>query len=167
MQQFRELLPQNLWQTLWKEMNRKLGQEEMLRLLWPALVGPNLAAQTYLKQLRGKTLVVAIPHRDWRSPLESLEPAILEALQRFLGRSAATSPTSVELVVDESLDEPKATRKSAARSSFPKTSRPPGEVLTPEEPGEIADESLRQVFLRSAQKYFDRPESRHRREVVR
>ena len=156
MQQLRELLPQNLWQT----MNRKLGQEEMLRLLWPALVGPRLAAQTYLKQLRGKTLVVAIPHREWRAPLESLEPAILESLHRFLGQSSATS---VELVVDESLEP----RESPARVSSLRAPQPLGEVLLEGIPDAIADASLRQAFLRSAQKYFDRRESLHERELAR
>ena len=158
MQPLRELLPQNLWQS----MNRRLGPEETLRLLWPALVGPRLASQTYLKQLRGKTLVVAMPHREWRAPLESLEQAILEAVQRFLGRSAATSPTSVELVVDESLER----SAPAARATFQRASTPISEVLPPEAPGAIADENLRQIFLRSAQKYFDRPENT-RREVAR
>jgi hypothetical protein len=154
MQQLRELLPGNLWQ----QMNRRLGQEETLRLLWPALVGPRLAAQTYPRQLRGKTLVVAIPDREWLAPLGSLESTILETLHRFLGRSSATS---VELVVDQSLC------LSQERAGVLRPKRDPqplGELPASEA---IEDAGLREAFLRSAQKYFDRPQDGHGKELSR
>jgi Dna[CI] antecedent, DciA len=160
MQQLRELLPQNLWQL----MNRKLGPEEMLRLLWPALVGPKLALQIHPRQLRGKTLIVAIPDGEWRAPLESLESTILESLDRFLGQSPASS---VELVVEPCPFPPQA--PPANPGNFcPRQGMQPlrGVTLDGAEDG-IEDERLRDAFLWSAQKYFDRPQAAIGKELGR
>lgn len=79
MERIRDVLPANLWKT----MVRKLGREESLRLLWSTVVGPKLAAQTSLRQLRGGTLVVSVPDAQWGRSLQPLEKMILDAVSRF------------------------------------------------------------------------------------
>jgi Dna[CI] antecedent, DciA len=79
MERIREVLPAKLWNT----MVRKLGREESLRLLWTSVVGPNLAAQTSLRRLRGRTLVVSVPDLHWTRSLRPLEQLILDSVSRF------------------------------------------------------------------------------------
>jgi len=81
MELVRELLPENLW----KAMVRQLGREEVLRLLWPALVGSRLASQTRLRQLRGATLLVSVPDPQWTRSLQPLEKMILDAKPKTIG----------------------------------------------------------------------------------
>ena len=167
MEPVRNLLPENLRQA----MERKLGREETLRLLWPAAVGPQLAAQIELRQLRGSLLVVSIPDREWRGPLLSLERMILDAVNRFSG----TSPiTAIEFVSD-----PRAAMTSPApvTNCAGNAERRPGEAsagipmggpggipgATPGSmPSGIEDERLREAFARSAQKYFSRQDPARR-----
>ena len=158
MQAIRDVLPASFLQT----MQRKLGTEETLRQLWPALVGPTLAAQIQPRQLRGKTLLIAIPDREWHAPIISLQSTIIESVNRLSGRGASGSPivNAIELVI-----EPGTVRQSGAarepNHSDPKGMRTvrrtePAESIGDLEHTKIADASLRAAFLRSAQKYFER-----------
>ena len=88
-----ESLPENLWKTMLK----KLGREEALRLLWTTVVGPRLAFQTGLRQLRGRTVVVSVPDAQWTRSLRPLERMILDAVNRFPDSWRADS---IEFVVE-------------------------------------------------------------------
>jgi len=149
MQAVRQLLPQGLW----KVMEKELGREEALRLLWPAVVGRPLAAQTRLQRIvndgRGGTLVVSVADGEWRRPIASLGKMILDAVHSFWGRPVAER---IEFVVGPPLLPPSpAGLKPAAR---PVWSAPAAALPA------IADnaESLEEVFARSARKYFARQE---------
>jgi hypothetical protein len=87
MESIRDVLPVNLWKT----MVRKLGREEALRLVWTTVVGPKLAAQTELRQIRGTTLSVSVPDAEWTRSLEPLEKMILDSVNRFPDTWRATS----------------------------------------------------------------------------
>jgi hypothetical protein len=146
MQQVRDLLPHDLWKT----MERKLGREEALRLLWPAIVGLKLAAQIQLRQLRGRTLVVSIPDAELRKPLQTMEGMILESVNRFSPQLAATG---IEYVVERGPQALPAVAGAAKTANLP----------TPKRNGVpsqgIEETSLRDMFDRSRQKYFARPDA--------
>ena len=145
MELVRELLPENLW----KAMVRQLGREEVLRLLWPALVGSRLASQTRLRQLRGATLLVSVPDPQWTRSLQPLEKMILDAVNRFPGSWRATA---IEFVT-----EPRqfvAAPSPAGPRIVPRAGSPSENLAA----GQISDERLREAFNESEQKYFARQE---------
>ena len=148
MEQVRGLLPNKLRDA----MEQKLGREEALRLMWPAVVGPKLAAQIQLLHLRGNNMVVSMPDGEWRGPLQSLERMILDAVNRFSGKSTAIS---IEFVVGL---PPVPVLKVAEP---PRKMNPPVSNLhhvPPDVPAPVIpvidDERLRDAFAQSAQKYF-------------
>jgi hypothetical protein len=151
MQQVRELLPHDLWKT----MERKLGREEALRLLWPAVVGQKLAAQIQLRQLRGRTLIVTIPDPELRKPLETMEAMILDSVNRF---SPQLSATEIEYVVEQRPQGLSAV--ASATKTATKTATMTGSLLPPKRDGLPSqgtnDKSLRDTFDRSRHKYFAR-----------
>ena len=70
-------------------MEKELGREESLRLLWPVIVGSKLGSNTRFQALRHRVLVIAVPDRTWKNNLEPLEKMILDAVCRFCGGEAA------------------------------------------------------------------------------
>lgn len=150
MQSIRDSLPE----ALWKGIERGLGREQALRLLWPAVVGARLASNTQLKSLRGATLVVSVPDRVWKSSLESLEKMILEAVNRFWNEPICHA---IEFLVDPRGGALIAQRAGAQRRS-PSRELPPVDLPV----GQIGDEGLRAAFLRSAEKYFAWQEERRK-----
>ncbi|MBI1955260.1 MAG: DUF721 domain-containing protein, partial [Acidobacteria bacterium] len=146
MQPVRDFLPANLWE----QMQAELGPEETLRLLWPLAVGARLAANTRLRAVRGKTLLVAVPDRTWKESLRPLEKLILETVNRFWKKPAWEA---IEF------------RESPRSFPSPPAKAPPPRVAkarhTPTEQfavDMIADTELRKRFLESARKYFARQE---------
>ena len=141
MQAVRELLPVGLS----KQMERALGREEMLRRVWPAVVGLSLARNVQLKTFRAATVTVSVPDRVWKGSLESFEKMILDAVNRFWGEPVARH---VEFVVDA--------RMTALPSRAPvdKPGKAPTTALVDLPTAAIRDEALRRALLESAQKYF-------------
>ena len=139
-----------------KRIERELGEEVTLGLLWPQAVGPELARNTRLKAIRRGTLIVSVPDREWLKSLGSLEALdrmILDGVGRLgMGRSY----DAVEFVVassmatphDEAITPPKRSRdENAAR-----------EAERALDTTMIGDESLRARFEASARKYFAQKE---------
>ena len=141
MQPLRESLPGGFL----KRIEKELGREASLRLLWPHLVGPKLAGNTELKAIRGATLVVSVPDRGWLGPLGPLDKMILEAVNRL---GSGNVYETIEFVEQPQMKRnmPAAPRKQPR----PETGNKPLELDTTM----IADEGLRKVFSVSAQKYF-------------
>lgn len=145
MKPLRDALPENLWKT----MVRTLGREEALRLMWRTVVGPKLAAQTALRQLRGTTVVVSVPDSQWTRWLQPLEKMILDAVNRFPDSWRATA---IEFVV-----EPR--QLVAASSPKPELIVTTAERQTDDSAArKIGDERVREAFIESQQKYFARQE---------
>ena len=147
MQSVRDFLPENFW----KGIERELGREQGLRLLWPAVVGARLAGNTQLKSLRGLTLVISVPDRVWKGSLESLEKMILDAVNRFCKKQVGDT---IEFVIDSRggvLPRESGTPRPGRMEDLPPADLPVGQ---------IADDGLRAAFLRSAQKYFAMREER-------
>jgi len=141
MQRLRESLAAGIVERIEKE----LGREAMLRLLWPYLVGPQLAANTELQAVRGDTLVVGAPDRGWLQTLGSLNQPILEAVNR-LGRGMYRS---IEWVERPHMPAPQPSVRTASRQ--PQSAAAEN---VPIDTSVIADEGLREVFANSARKYF-------------
>src|SRR5262250_1164612 len=50
---------------------------ELLRKLWPSMVGANLAAATTITAVHGSRVVVNVPDRVWRRQLIKMTPQLL------------------------------------------------------------------------------------------
>ena len=145
MESFRDLLPGEFV----KRMQSELGRQETLRILWPVMVGARLGCNTRLKEVRHSTLVVSVPDRTWKKTLSSMEGMILDAVRRFSGEE---SWQAIEFVEDPLLAVP----RQDIRPQRPDSARSLPPVDLPVEA--ISDAELREMFLRSARKYFARQE---------
>ena len=85
MQSLREFLPAGFCE----QMEKELGREEALKLLWPAMVGSALAAQAKPLSIKGDTLVIGVPEKGWINSVASFEHQILAASTRFWGKPLA------------------------------------------------------------------------------
>jgi predicted nucleic acid-binding Zn ribbon protein len=50
---------------------------ELLRKLWPSLVGANLAGATMVTAVQGARVVINVPDRIWRMQLVKMRPQLL------------------------------------------------------------------------------------------
>ena len=96
----RDSLPRPFWGRLQEE----LGREETLRLLWPILIGPHLAANTRFRSLRNGRLLIGVEERTWRSSLTSLEGIVRATINRFWGEDLVGQ---IEFVEDPPLKVPR------------------------------------------------------------
>ena len=134
-------------------MEKELGREESLRLLWPVIVGSKLGSNTRFQALRHRVLVIAVPDRTWKNNLEPLEKMILDAVCRFCGEEAARM---VEFVEDRRLENARPVPRA-------KRLQPAEVTVSLDFPLEaIRDPELRESFARSARKYLGRQEVRTR-----
>ena len=134
-------------------MEKELGRDEALRLLWPVIVGSKLASNTRFQGIRHHVLLIAVPDWTWKKNLAPFEKMILEAFCRFCGPEAARTVNFIE--------DP---RLVNARP-LPRTERLPpaqGSVSVDLPLEAIRDPELRESFARSAQKYLGRQEGRSR-----
>ena len=137
MQSLRDSLPEGFL----AQMQKELGPEETLRLLWPLVVGANLGASTRLRGIRRNTLRVSVPDQAWKRTLGSMEQIILDAVHRMCGKEVGRA---IEFVEDPSLANPSPRKQEFAIQGSP--------VELPLD--EIPDPELRRTFRQSAQKYF-------------
>ena len=154
MKSLRDALPDGLL----AQMQRELGQEETLRLLWPMVVGASLAASSRLLSIRQNRLRISVPDPTWKRTLISLEQAVLEAVHRVCGEEVGRA---IEVVEDPNLAGPRMEkkRKEKDRTEKGKSTLALPAVDLPDFPlDEIRDTGLRRMFRQSAQKYFARKE---------
>ena len=139
MKSLRDSLPEDFL----GQMQKELGREETLRLLWPVIVGSKLGGSTEFQGIRQNTLRVAVPDQTWKRTLRSMENMILEAVHRFCGEDVGRAIEFVE--------RPRPVAPSPKKKSTPRPLPP-----TPFPLDTIADPELRQMFALSARKYFAR-----------
>jgi len=53
---------------------------EVLRKLWPALVGANLATATHVTAIQGSRVVINVPDLIWRKQLIRMRPELLKRM---------------------------------------------------------------------------------------
>ena len=135
-----------LFTEIIEKMQRELGREETLRLIWPAVVGPQLAMNTRLKAARGTTLVVAVPDRTWRSSMGVFENMILSAANRLSKRPVWEAVEFVEEMTGFEYPKKLPKRAKVLQSSG----------LEKFAAESIENEELREMFVNSARKYFSR-----------
>lgn len=151
MKSLRDSLPEDFLGRMQKE----LGREETLRLLWPLIVGSKLGANTALQGIRQNTLRVSVPDQTWKKTLGSLEGMILEAVHRYCGEDVGSAIEFVE--AKRNMDV-----VSRSVTPQPKKGTPPRPLASADLPLDdfpldaIPDPELREMFGRSAQKYFAR-----------
>jgi len=159
MKSLRDALPEGLL----AQMQKELGQEETLRLLWPMVVGAELGANTKLVSIRQNRLRIAVPDQTWKRTLISMQQAVLEAVHRVCGEEVGRA---IDLVEEASLSGSLAgprreavPRKGKDGTGKEKSALPLAAAELPEFPlDEIRDTELRRMFCESAQKYFARRE---------
>ena len=130
-------------------MQKELGREEMLRLVWPLIVGSKLAGSTQFHGIRQNTLRVAVPDQTWKRTLRSMEKLILDAVHRYCGEEVGRAIEFVE--------SPRPVPPSQKKSPAPRP-LPPSDLSL----DAIADPELRRVFDLSARKYFYQSRERER-----
>lgn len=148
MKSFRESLSANFL----KNIEREVGREESLRLLWPVIVGRRLANNTRLHRIQNGRLILAVPDRSWRVSLGSddLEKMILDAVNSLWGETVCHS---IEFFEDPRVAPPLQEQRN--RRSQPFREPPPVELPAAET---VADVSLRKLIVQSASKYLARRE---------
>ena len=139
MRSLRDSLPEEFL----AQMQKELGREETLRLVWPVIVGSKLGCSTQFLGIRQNTLRVAVPDRTWKNTLRSMENMILEAVHRFCGEDVGRAIEFVE--------SPRPVPPSPKKKAVPRP-LPPSDLPL----DAIADPELRQSFDLSARKYFAR-----------
>jgi predicted nucleic acid-binding Zn ribbon protein len=127
-------------------MQKELGREEMLRLVWPMIVGSKLGGSAQFHGIRRNTLRVGVPDQTWKNTLRSMENMILERVHRFCGEDVGRAIEFVE----SPRPVPPSQKKSPAARPLPPVDLPLDA---------IADPQLRQMFDLSARKYFARMEN--------
>ena len=141
-----------------KRIEKELGEEATLSLLWPQVVGSDLGRNTQLKSIRRGTLIVRVPDREFLKSLGSLDALdrmILDAVGRL---GTGRKYDAVEFVVapamavtaDVAGTNPGPARQAAA-------SQDPGQSF---DTTMIGDASSRARFEASAEKYFARQQRR-------
>jgi hypothetical protein len=133
------------------------GMAELVEV-WPAVVGPMVAANAWPARIAGDgTLHVNTSSSAWAFELAQLAPEIAERLSGELGESA---PASLRFAVGH-LPEPSPDEPAAARTEVPE---PTAEALqrAAELGAGIDDEELRDRVVRAASLGLSRPSSDHR-----
>lgn len=152
MKSLRDSLPEDFL----AQMQKELGREETLRLLWPVIVGSKLGGSAEFQGIRQNTLRVGVPDQTWKRTLRSMENMILEAVHRFCGEDVGRAIEFVEtkrpidVVSRPAIPSPK---KRAMPRPLPPADFPLDAIGDPE---------LRQMFDLSARKYFHQSRERER-----
>ena len=95
-----------------KQPQKHLPVEEIVRSVWPHLVGRQIAARSQVFQLYRETLIVHVPDRAWQKQLRRLERQLLARVNRLLGQRLVTG---MDLRVDASLGAPASSAQPAPR----------------------------------------------------
>ena len=124
------------------EALESLPDEELIRSAWPHLAGKPLAARTRPLHIYQGRLIVEVPERSWPRHLRRYEGALVDRVNRLLGRARVTD---VEWHVNPALAV-QPPRKPPARE---------GEVSDPSLEAAaqaIGDPELRELFLKTARR---------------
>lgn len=140
-----EFLRASLAAGLLPRIEKELGRENTLRLLWPQVVGPQLALHTELKGSRGTLLLVGVRDRGWIKTLGPLQGTMLDAINRWAGGQYK----GIEFQEQSGMPAPpQIAPVSAAKRSAP------ADVVPFAAAEAITDGAVRAAFCQSAAKYF-------------
>ncbi len=146
-------------QELFKEFPELLARfkdnDEILRAfvftVWKRTAGQLLNARTKPAEFQNKRLTIAVENVTWKQHLEDLSGEMLYKLNAGLGQGVVTF---IEFRVDSS------SRNSASENNIAVTREAKTEINAPralvEAAARIANDGLRDQFLRAAGAYLDR-----------
>ena len=140
-----ERLRASLTAGLLPKIEKELGRETTLRLLWPQVVGSQLALHTELKGSRGTVLLIGVRDRSWIRTLGPLQSTMLDAINRWVGGQYK----SIEMQEQSGMPAPPQIASVSAAKR-----RAPVDAGVLSAAGAIADSALRAAFCESAAKYF-------------
>ena len=132
-----------------KQPQKHLPVEEIVRSVWPHLVGRQIAARSQVFQLYRETLIVHVPDRAWQRQLRRLERQLLARVNRLLGQRLVTG---IDLRVDASLAAPASSAQPPPRKGPAREEAPARDAQLEDSARAIADPELRALFLRTSQK---------------
>jgi Dna[CI] antecedent, DciA len=130
--------------------------EVAVKLAFTRAAGDGMRRQAVPSRLNRKTLIVSVPDAMWEKQLQSLAAELVLRINRLLGRKAVEF---IEFRVDS------ATVKRANAPVDEQTGRRPTQPVPPQliaAAGSIADEGLRERFLRAAENCIERRDSKAR-----
>jgi hypothetical protein len=126
------------------------------RIAWTRAAGNGLRRHAIPFRLFQKTLVVSVADPIWQKQLRSMSTELVSRINRLLGRQLVEDiefridPATVELVRANS--EPRQRSRDEIRGPIP------AELIAAA--GEIADQDLRERFMRAAENCIARREAR-------
>ena len=132
-----------------KQPQKHLPVEEIVRSVWPHLVGRQIAARSQVFQLYRETLIVHVPDRAWQRQLRRLERQLLARVNRLLGQRLVTG---MDFRVDASLAAPASSAQPPPRKGPAREEAPARDAQLEDSARAIADPELRALFLRASQK---------------
>ncbi len=128
----------------------------LMRAVWPAAVGPELARRTDVVSVDGGVLRVRVPDATWQRGLARMRSDLLRRLRAIAGSAAPRSLGFVlgGPVADPSREAPAVATSEHADGRFKASGLAPEEVRTAAE--SIPDAQQRERFLAVATRYLDR-----------
>ena len=132
-----------------KQPQKHLPVEEIVRSVWPHLVGRQIASRSQVFQLYRETLIVHVPDRAWQRQLRRLERQLLARVNQLLGQRLVTG---MDFRVDASLAAPASSAQPPPRKGPAREEAPARDAQLEDSARAIADPELRALFLRASQK---------------
>ncbi len=118
----------------------------LIRALWPAAVGADVARRTEIVALEGRVLRVRVPDARWRKVLHRMQREIVSRMWSSIGDLAPSQLSFVE----EPVAEPPAVPQAPPRDPVPPSASLVASAAA------ITDPELRARFLSTAARYLDR-----------
>src|SRR5437016_5487515 len=126
------------------------------KLAWTRAAGDGLRRHAIPFRLFRKTLVVSVADAIWQRQMQSMSGELVSRINKLLGREVVED---IEFRVDPATVEQARTNARARQDPPDKVRGPiPAELVSAA--SEIADEDLRERFMRAAQNCIERREAR-------
>jgi hypothetical protein len=126
------------------------------KIAWTRAAGAGLRPNAIPFRLYQKTLIISVADAIWQKQMQTMSAELLSRINRLLGRDVVDF---IEFRIDPAtIDSARATNQSTKDSSRVGTQPIPAELVSAA--GAIADNELRERFMRAAENCIARRESR-------
>jgi len=126
------------------------------KIAWTRAAGDGLRRHAIPFRLFRKTLVVSVADLIWQKQMQSMSPELISRINKLLGREVVED---IEFRIDPTTVEQVRASSQTRRGSQDKAREPvPDELISAA--SEIADEDLRERFIRAAENCIARREAR-------
>ena len=126
------------------------------KIAWTRAAGDGLRRHAIPFRLFRKTLVVSVADLIWQKQMQSMSTELISRINKLLGRAVVED---IEFRIDPATVELVRANSQTRRSSPDKVNGPiPDELISAA--SEIADEDLRERFIRAAENCIARREAR-------